>query len=337
MKTRKILSLTGNLCMMMLVSFAMVFYLAGCKKSSNETSGTTVQKIKELHTNGTMLVMSDTKVKGYMFIVDEKGKAINGITAGNIQSKLSWSNTKTTYPDTSSVGGLIIIHPNNQRDIGVAAAITMDYSGSMEDSASTIPNLEQGVLKFIHSMNTKDKGEIIKFDDRVLVCQGFTSDTLALANAVRHYDDLGGNTALFQSIYQGLTDAYPLDTSKYLRSVVAFTDGGENSSSISLDDMLAYAISYGIPINTIGFLTSATDTALLKEIAQRSGGFYFFTSNSSTFNQIYATISSQLTNSYSYSVTWQGTLPPSGTEVTATITTNYQGFTSTFQYTYTMP
>jgi len=335
MKTKKRVIFTVSFWLKIMISFAMVIYLVGCKKTANESSVTPVPKIKDLHTNGTMIVVSKTKVKGYMFIVDEKGNAINGITSANIQTKLSWNSTKSTNSDTTS--GLIMIHPNNQTELRVGAAITMDYSGSMWDSSATIPNLEKGVLRFIHSMHEGDQGEIIKFDHRVLVVQGFTGDTSYLANAVRHDDSLGGNTALFQSIYQGLQDASPLDTSQYLRSIVAFTDGGENASTISLDDMLAYAIIHGIPINTIGFLTRATDTALLKEIAQRSGGFYFFTSNSSMFNQIYSTISGQLTNSYSYSVTWQGTMPPSGTEVTATITTTYQGFKSSFQYTYTMP
>jgi hypothetical protein len=336
MKNRNSLKSIGGICLVTLISLSMLFYLGSCQKKSDNNSSS-VRAIKALYTNGTMVPISQTTVKGTLFVMDDKGNPINGITASNIHAKLIWATPKNSKGDSTSVGGLVIIHPNNQKNVGIAAAVTMDYSGSMYTDYATIPNLELGVQTFIHSMKKSDIGEIIKFDENVIVAQAFTGDTSALASAVRQYYSLEGNTALFQSIYQGLQDASPLDTSKYLRSVVAFTDGGENASSISEADMLAYAISAGIPIHTIGFLTEDTDTTLLKDIAQRSGGFYFFTSNSSDFSKIYALISSQLTNSYAYIVNWQGTLPASGTNVNASVTTTYQGFTSTFQYTYVMP
>ena len=338
MKNKKLFMSIGNICLATLVVVSMVFSLSGCKKKSDTTTSS-VRTIKSLYSNGTMIPISATTVKGMLFVMDDLGKPITGLDASNITAKLAWATAKSTKIDTLSVGGLIIIHANSQKNTAIAAAITMDYSGSMYSDPTTIPNLERGVQTFVHAMKPNhDAGEIIKFDENVYVVQAFTTDTTSLGIAVRNDNySVGGSTALFQSIYQGLTDASVLDTASYLRSVVAFTDGGENASSISKEDMIAYAVAAGIPVHTIGFLTGDTDTLLLKEIAQRTGGFYFFTSNSMNFSQIYALVSGNLANSYAYTVNWQGTLPPAGTLVNASITTTYQGLKSTFQYVYTMP
>ncbi len=314
----------------------IIFSNSACNKKTDET--TSVQTIKELVTNGTIIPISKDKIKGTLFVVDESGKPIKGITSSNVVAKLKWVHSKSMKSDSAFAGGLVVVMGNNQNGIKVAAAITMDYSGSMSSIPTVIPSMEHGVKTFVRSMAPTDLGEIIKFSNDVFVAQPFTNDTSALIAGINNNTfDLFLNTALYQSIYKGLTDASNLDTNQYIRSVIGFTDGGENYSSISESEMLDFAISHGIPINTIGFLTAGTDTSDLRYIAESTGGFFFLAVNDSTFAKIYSTISGQLKNSYSYTVQWQGTLPPSGTPVTAIITTIYQNHQSSFQRTFYLP
>jgi hypothetical protein len=314
-----------------------IFSISGCKKKSDDTT-TTTTTIQQLITNGTIIPVSPTNIKGTLFVVDEKGQAISNITSANVSAKLSWLMPKSVEADSSWISALVNVTGNSQSGLKVAAAITMDYSGSMTWLTTTIPSMERGVKTFIHSMAPLDLGEIIKFSTYVYVAQPFTNDTSLLNGGVDNQNfDLYNSTALYQSIYQGLTDCAQLDTSQYIRSVIGFTDGGENMSSISESEMIDYAILHGIPINTIGFLTDDTDTLDLRYIAESTGGFFFLADNDSAFSKIYSTISGQLKNSYSYSAQWQGTLPPAGTIVTATITTTYQGKKSSFSRTYYQP
>jgi Ca-activated chloride channel homolog len=336
MKRTNSYSKTLPLLVISAIFLAIVFSISGCKKKSDTTEEPTQPTIQQLVTNGTILPFSPSIVKGALFIVDEKGQYINGITAANVSAKLKWVGPKSV--DSLSLDGLVTVSSNQQLGLHVAAAVTMDYSGSMSQTASVIPNMEKGVKTFIHSMAPTDLGEIIKFSTHVYVPQPFTSDTVALDAGVDNNNySLYSTTALYQSIFQGLEDAVLVDSSHFIRTVIGFTDGGENASSIQEDDLLNYAIHHGIPINTIGFLTADTDTLDLRYIAESTGGFFFLAENDSTFSKIYATISGQLKNSYSYSATWQGTLPSSGTTVTASITTTYQGKTSTFSRTYIQP
>ena len=336
MKKNKVIRCTLKCLSLALLVGTIIFSTSGCKKTSDTT--TSVQTIKELVTNGTIIPISRDKIKGILFIVDESGKPIQGITSSNVVGKLKWVHLKSVKSDSASVGGLVVVTGNNQNGIKVAAGITMDYSGSMSSIPTVIQSMEHGVKTFVRSMAPTDLGEIIKFSNDVFVAQQFTNDTSALIAGINNNNfNLFMNTALYQSIYQGLTDVSNQDMSQYIRSVIGFTDGGENYSSISESEMLDFAISHGIPINTIGFLTTDTDTTDLRYIAESTGGFFFLAVNDSTFAKIYSTISGQLKNSYSYTVQWQGTLPPSGTPVTATITTTYQNHQSSFHRTFYLP
>jgi VWFA-related protein len=207
--------------------------------------------------------------------------------------------------------------------------------------------METGVKTFVNAIGTNDVCEIIKFDDYVYVVQPFTSSKQALLHAVDSVLNLGGSTALFQSIYQGIMDVAAKSASSYARAVVAFTDGGENASSIGLDSLLQTARSNAIPVYTIGLLDSTEhstppgqsyDEGTLVQIADSTGGFYFYAPNATQLQQIYNSISGQLSNAYTVSITWPSTtLPPTGTLVTAVITVSYNGLTSVFSRTYTMP
>jgi len=336
MKKNKGIRCTLKWLSLALLVGTIIFSISACKKKTDTT--TTTSTIKSLVTNGTIVPITTNMIKGTLFVVDELGRPIKGITASNVSAKLKWFPLKSVKGDSSSVGGLIAVTGNNQNGLKVAAGITMDYSGSMSSNPTVIPSMEHGVKTYVHSMAPADRAEIIKFSNDVFVPQPFTSDTAALIAGINNESyDLFMSTALYQSIYQGLVDASYQDTSQYIRSVIGFTDGGENYSSITEPEMLDFAISHGIPINTIGFLTTDTDTTDLRYIAESTGGFFFLAENDSTFAKIYSTISGQLKNAYSYMVQWQGTLPPSGTPVTATITTTYQNKHSSFQRTFYLP
>lgn len=318
-----------------------IFYLGCNKDESNPVGGgPTITSIK---TNGSIVQISRTQVNGTLFVTDQNNNPITGITSSNVTAKLSWSILNN--PQTDSVFGTVTVTPNQGSGKNVAAAVTMDYSGSM--GQEQIACMESGVKTYISKMATNDQTEIIKFDHRVIIAQIFTNNKALLNQAVDSNFSLGGSTALYQSIYQGLNDVKNFNPpADLIRCVVAFTDGGENSSTISRADMINFSLTNGLPIYTIGLYYSPWDTSSsaimdLKNIADTTGGFFFGSIADSTctsnLTNIYSKISGQIAGSYTLSIIWPAAnLPPTGTTVYCTITTTYSGHTSSFVKSYTI-
>ncbi len=233
----------------------------------------------------------------------------------------------------------------------------MDYSGSMfvgtYDSTAKryarIRDMETAVKTFINAMGTSDRAEIIKFGSNtaINVVQTFTSDKALLRKAADTLSFDRNYTALYSSIVRGLIDATSQSSSSYARAVIAFTDGGENDSTVPRDSIFRASRRNAIPVYTVGLLDSvyhSTPPGLyssendLVQIADSTGGFYFYAPNAAQLAQVYQRISGQLSNAYAITINWPSTgLPPAGTQITVVITITFEGFTSTFTRTYTMP
>jgi hypothetical protein len=340
----------------LLASFAMLaiivgmLMIAGCKEDSNPAAPPA--SITQIVANGSLAPTSRIQAQGTLLIADQSGNAITGLTSQNISVRLVWGSTVST---SDSVVGTVVIQSLSQSGKNIAVAMTMDYSGSMYvgswDTAKSqyqrILDMETGVKTFVNAVGTNDVCEIIKFSDYVNVVQPFTSSKQTLLHAVDSVLYLGGMTALYQSIYTGIQDVASQSASSYARAVVAFTDGGENASSINLSTLLQTARSSAIPVYTIGLLDSTSHSTppgqssserTLVQIADSTGGFYFYAPNASQLQQIYNSISGQLSNAYTVTITWPSTtLPAAGTLVTAVITVNYNGLISVYRQTYSMP
>jgi hypothetical protein len=309
----------------------LLYYFPGCSTTDDVLTPTQPDQI---FANGSLTPINRTTVSGNMFVTDQNGNPIQGLDNSNISARLRWD--VLDVPD--SVNGTVTVTTATNKNI--AAANTMDYSGSM--GTLQIQCMESAVHAYINGMSPTDIAEIIKFSSAVQVMQGFTSDTALLHQAVDAvFPGAGGLTALYQSIFQGLTDANLVDTS-YLRTVVAFTDGAENNSTVARATMINQSFTSGIPIFTVTLTDFPTGTAALdmKNIADTTGGFPFVVDpdSCSQLNTIYQQINNQLNNAYSVIITWpSANLPPSGSDVTAVVYVTYNGLTASFQRTYQIP
>ncbi len=310
--------------------FFVFFVFAGC---SDEDNPVIQNGVTSINANGSLIQVDRTHMQGTMFVTDQNNSPVTDITSSNVTATLSWVSD-------GSVAGTVNVQPGPTSGKKIAAATTMDYSGSMQNDQ--IICMENGVKAYITSMQTGDITEIIKFDDNVIVAQTFTDDKTLLNIAVDSNYSLGGSTALYQSIYQGTNDAYLQNVNQYIRCVIAFTDGGENASSVTRDDMITNALTKGIPVYTIGLLdfysgTIGSPGLDMKNIADTTGGFYFRIppDTCSGLSQIYNTINNQLNGAYTIEITWpSANLPPTGTSVTAIVTINYNNLTASFQKQY---
>lgn len=308
---------------------SFVFFLFSC----SEDSPLTPEGVTSINVNGSLVQINRTNIEGTMFVTDQNNAPVTGITSSNVTAVLSWVGD-------GSVNGIVTVQSGAASGKDIAAATTMDYSGSMQ--SDQIICMENGVKNYITAMNTNDITEIIKFDNSVIIAQTFTSNKSLLNAAVDSNYFLGGSTALYQSIFQATNDAALQNSAQYIRCVIAFTDGGENASSVSRDQMISNALSKGIPVYTIGLLDFYSGVLGnagkdMKNIADTTGGFYFRIPPDTCqgLSAIYSTIKGQLNGAYTLNIVWpSGSLPPTGTTVSALVTVTVGDLSASFRKEY---
>jgi len=336
-----------------LLSLALILGSAGCSSSDDPTGSSEPSSITA---NGSLAPVSRSQAQGTLFVADQSGNPVTGLSASNITARMKWGTPKVAVID--SLTGAVILQTLSQSGKNIAVAMTMDYSGSMFVGAldqttqkyRRILDMEGAVKTFVDAMGSSDRAEIIKFGSlsSIKVIQTFISDKALLRRAADSLSSDYGYTALYSSIVRGVLDASGQSSSSFARAVIAFTDGGENDSNVPRDSIFRASRRHAIPVYTIGLLDSMYHTTPpggnssaerdLVQIADSTGGFYFYAPNAAQLAQIYQRISGQLSNAYSITINWPGTgLPPSGTNVSVTITIVYGGMSSTFTRTYIMP
>lgn len=205
----------------------------------------------------------------------------------------------------STLLGFLGFSTYNAQGGNIAAAMTLDYSGSM--GSQDIVNMENATVDFVNMKSAADMAEIIKFALTVEVMQPFTTNVQDLITAINTPASVGGMTAFFDAIIQGLDDAN-LVTGNYLPAILAFTDGGDNSSSATYQDCVSKALAYQIPIYTIGF--GGVNVPVMEGLANETGGFYLYNPDSQGLADLYTMINGQLQNLYLayFDYTWTGTV-----------------------------
>lgn len=176
-------------------------------------------------------------------------------------------------------------------ETGVAAALVLDYSGSMQDESA---NLESSVQVYLDNMNPQDQTAIVKFGSSVEISQKLTSDQTLLTNALHAPPTVGGGTALYDGIYQGIAEVANAPDRKI---VIVFTDGLEGSSSRSMSQVISYANRLGVAVFTVGYGFGVNESEL-KNIAKLTGGTYYFSSDWDGISNFYSQISYTIKNYY---------------------------------------
>ncbi len=170
----------------------------------------------------------------------------------------------------------------------LSACLVLDRSGSMAGQPNA--DLEQAASTFVNLMGNRDYGAVINFSyyHSIELSQDFTQDKNALLAAINGRSAAGA-TALYSAIWLGLEATARQQGAK---AVIAMTDGRDNNSDKSLDDLITRATQTGIPVFTVGL--GDVDASSLQRLANETGGLYFFAPSSDQLEVIYRRISRQL-------------------------------------------
>jgi Ca-activated chloride channel family protein len=198
----------------------------------------------------------------------------------------------------------------NRRQQPIALSLLLDTSASMEDK---IDDLQIAAKSFVRRLKPNDIAQVIDFDSRVEIRQGFTGNVAELEAAIGK-TSAGGSTSLHNAIYIALKELKKVravsEEDVRRQALVVFSDGEDTSSLISFDEVLDLAKRSETAIYTIALRGVDTQTKgfreaefVMRQLAQETGGRSFFPSRIDELAGVYAQIADELASQYTIGYT----------------------------------
>jgi len=159
-------------------------------------------------------------------------------------------------------------------DVPVSMGLLIDNSGSMRTLRARV---EAAALACVRASNPDDEVFVLNFADKPSIDVPLTSDMRVLEAGIARVDSIGG-TAMRDAIEMG--SRYLTEHARRDRKVLlVVTDGRDNASLASLDDVRRRAERREIAIYSIGLLRNADGRRQLDELdrlSETTGGAAYF-------------------------------------------------------------
>jgi VWFA-related protein len=229
------------------------------------------------------------QVTVYISAVNEKGEPV-AIDPAAIQIQESGQAMQLT--DVSGGSGSGKINP-------VTTMLVIDISGSM-DKNGKLAAAKEAAKAYVSQMRPGDQAGLMTYDTKTYYVQPITSDTNALAAAI---DGLvtGSDTAMYNALVEAEKNLEVIDGRK---SIIVLTDGLDNKSQSTLEDVTAGIGQGGLTISTIGFGDAASrgqvglDEKGLQSLAEKTGGLYGFAGDADALSAVFQQFGQVLQSEY---------------------------------------
>lgn len=205
------------------------------------------------------------KVKAFFRVEDEAtGETVEGL---NLESVTIRERVEGGEYLSRQVHSVTPLEDNEGLNIGLIA----DKSDSISDT--DMGKVKQVMTEFVNSLHFADgdKAEVLAFDSIVQQMCAFTSDSGLLVNGISNMST-DGSTAFYDAVYSGVNHAALQGGA---RCVMAFTDGMDNMSYHSAQELIDYANSAQVPVYVVG-VGWGVEESTLRAIAEGTGGRYWF-------------------------------------------------------------
>jgi Ca-activated chloride channel homolog len=202
--------------------------------------------------------------------IDSVISSANGADSGQPQAIL-------IVPPGNVIEQVLSSWESQRRKVDVM--LILDRSGSMNDNGK-IGSAKQGLVEFVNLLGDLDGLGLTTFSADITMLTGVSAlgpkrqQVLSLINGI----SASGNTRMFDTIDQGYK-ALASQSSRHIKVIVVLTDGKDDASQLSeqqlLQDVSAKGIDAGasIKVFTIAYGSGTdVDTGALARIANASGG-----------------------------------------------------------------
>ena len=195
----------------------------------------------------------------------------------------------------------------NKTNLPIALSLLIDSSASMEQR---MEHAQEAAIGFAKRIRGQDLAQVVDFDSRVEIKQGFTNKVEDLEAAIRTTSP-GGSTALHNAVYISLKELAKVRAKNpeeiRRQAIVVLSDGEDTSSLVSFEEVLELAKRSETAIYTIGLQPRETSALrgfreaefVLRQLAQETGGRAFFAQKIEDLKDVYAQIADELSSQYS--------------------------------------
>ena len=227
-------------------------------------------------------------------VIDKKGRIVNDLGQDSFK----------VYEDGQPQKLSVFSHA----DIPLTMGIIIDDSGSMRDKRAAV---SASALTFVKTSNPQDQAFVVNFNDvYYLDTPGdFAANIEELKSALDKIDSRGG-TALYDAVYASLDHLKLGNRDKKVLLVI--TDGEDNASLHSFEDLIRRAQKSDATIYTVGLLGEEEPGGLFKmrggesrraekillKIAEATGGQAYFPRSLDEVEPLCAQIARDIRNQY---------------------------------------
>jgi VWFA-related protein len=192
----------------------------------------------------------------------------------------------------------------------LTALLVVDTSGSMAIDGK-LEGAQNAATQFVDRMRENDLTGLLAFNIKSELVAPISNDPTTIRHAIAELAP-SENTAM----YDALVEAEDiLNTVSGRKAIIALTDGLDNRSQHTLEEVIENITSGGLSISIIGLGNptigpddvSALDQPALEELANRAGGVYSYAEDASALQQLYASL--QLSLQSEYAITYTSSVP----------------------------
>jgi len=194
--------------------------------------------------------------------------------------------------------GLVVDHSGSMLENPNISRSKMDEISNQYFNGLPIPNdftssldyAKKGILEFLG--NSSDSILFVGFSGTVDKVMPLSNNLSGINSFLKGIDPSGG-TAFYDALFFAIDNLVPNASNSV---IIAMTDGLDNLSTHTYDEVINKAIKNKIPIYIIGL--GDVDKQSLKRMSKLTDGFFYQTNDPNKLKEIYASIKEQLKSIY---------------------------------------
>jgi VWFA-related protein len=192
-----------------------------------------------------------------------------------------------------------------REDIPVSMGLVVDNSGSMRDKRAKVAAAAQDLVK---NSNSEDEVFVVNFtDDAFLDTPDFTNDPKVLEQALNKIDSRGG-TAMRDALRMSI-DHIKGKAKKDKKVILVVTDGNDNASMITIENLVKAAQQSEVIIYAIGLLNeeerreAKRAKRALDALTESTGGQAWYPKDLNEVERITSQVARDVRNQYTIAYT----------------------------------
>jgi len=227
-------------------------------------------------------------------VTDAKGNSISGLKPSDVRIFEDGNPQKIASFAEGSKPAVHLLS-SGPTSAGTNVFILFDTSDRMYRN---IPYVCDSIANFLRSLDPADSVAIYTFSRNLIRAAPLTNDHLIARAGLAQNVSVGDDTALFNCVLLTLRDAAKVPGRK---AVVVFSNGPDNKSMVSPEDVGRVAEDEGIPIYVVSTLDANRDQLMahaLERLTQRTGGKLYLARNWQAQARAFTSIRDDIGTSY---------------------------------------